>query len=75
MDDHHTDFNASKIAQDDEYSLYTVTIFKKIKDEFAQKCREERFAVREYNYDPAVVEKQKQELSELEASEKDLWVS
>lgn len=51
-----------------------MTIFKKIKDEFAQKCREEKFAVREYHYDSAVVEKQKQELAELEASEKDLWV-
>jgi len=65
--------SANKIAQDDEFGLYTVTIFKKFKDEFAQKCREEKFAVREYNYDSAVVEKQKQELSELEASEKDLW--
>jgi len=65
--------SANKIAQDDEYALYTVTVFRRIRDEFIQKCREEKFNVREFKYDEAVIEKQKRELDELEASEKDLW--
>lgn len=66
--------SASKLTADDEFVLYNVTIFKKVKEEFAQKCREEKFQVRDFTYDAAVVDKQKQELQELEASEKDLWV-
>lgn len=65
----------SKIAQDDEFALYSVTIFRRVRDDFMQKCREEKFAVREYHYDEALIEKQRQEMYELEASEKDLWVS
>lgn len=45
-----------------------------MRDEFAQKCRDEKFVVREFVYDEAAVEKQNQELVELEASEKELWV-
>lgn len=63
-----------KVAQDNEFALYTVTIFRRVRDEFAQKCRDEKFTVREYVYDEAAVEKQNQELAELESSEKELWV-
>ena len=45
-----------------------------MRDEFAQKCRDEKFVVREFVYDEAAVEKQNQDLVELEASEKELWV-
>lgn len=65
----------SKIAQDNDFVLYTVTIFRRVRDEFAQKCRDEKFVVREFVYNEAAVEKQNQELAELEASEKELWVS
>jgi V-type H+-transporting ATPase subunit C len=67
-------YHHSKLAQDDDFALYTVTIFRKVHDEFVQKAREQKYQVREYSYDPAAVEKQKEELAELEASEKDLWV-
>ena len=70
----HSPSNHSKLAQDDDFALYTVTIFRKVHDEFVQKAREQKYQVREYSYDPAAVEKQKEELAELEASEKDLWV-
>lgn len=66
--------SANRITQDEEFVLYTVTIFRRVHDEFVQKCRENKFMVREYKYDQAVIEKQRQELTELEASEKDLWV-
>lgn len=66
---------SSKIAQDNEFALYTVTIFRRIRDEFIQKCREEKFNVREFKYDEGAIEKQKREMEELQASEKELWVS
>ena len=63
-----------KIAQDEEFGLYTVTIFRKVHDEYVQKCRENKFTVREYRYDQAAIEQQKRDLQDLEQSEKDLWV-
>lgn len=65
----------SKVSQDSEFALYTVTIFRRVRNEFAQKCRDEKFVVREFVYNEAAVEKQNEELAELEASEKELWVS
>lgn len=32
----------SKLATDDEFTLYAVTIFRKVHDDFVQKCRENR---------------------------------
>lgn len=31
-----------KLAQDDEYALFSVTLFRRVKDEFAQKAREKK---------------------------------
>ena len=31
-----------KLATDEEFALFTVTVFRKVKDEFIQKCREEK---------------------------------
>jgi V-type H+-transporting ATPase subunit C len=32
----------SKIAEDDEYALFTVTLFQRVAEEFTHKAREER---------------------------------
>lgn len=32
----------SKIAEDDEYGLFSVTLFQRVADEFVHKAREER---------------------------------
>lgn len=63
-----------KLASDDEFSLFTVTVFKKVHDEFVHKARENRFIVREFTYDEGAVEKQKEDLANLEVEEKELWV-
>lgn len=34
--------NCRKLAQDDEYALFSVTLFRRVKDEFAQKAREKK---------------------------------
>lgn len=32
-----------KLAEDDEYVLFSVTLFRRVKDEFAQKAREKKY--------------------------------
>jgi hypothetical protein len=36
--------SANKISQDDEFSLYGITLFKKDIPEFSHRCRENKFA-------------------------------
>ncbi|PWO00920.1 putative VMA5-H+-ATPase V1 domain 42 kd subunit, vacuolar [Tilletiopsis washingtonensis] len=65
--------SSRKIAADDEFALVNVTVFKKVKEEFLQKCRENKFVVRDFQWDDQIVEKQRQELEEAGVSEKELW--
>ncbi|KAL7424719.1 Vacuolar ATP synthase subunit C [Cryptotrichosporon argae] len=65
--------SSEPIAADDEFTLVTVTVFKKVRDEFTHKCRENKFIVRDFTYDETAAEKQKKELAQLEAEEKELW--
>ncbi|KAG0005085.1 Vacuolar ATP synthase subunit C [Entomortierella chlamydospora] len=65
--------SSQKIAEDDEYGLFTVTLFRRIVDDFTNKCREERFIVRDFKYSEDALEEQKRELQEMDASEKELW--
>ncbi|KAI9494320.1 hypothetical protein BDB00DRAFT_818708 [Zychaea mexicana] len=60
-----------KIAEDDEYGLFSVTLFQRVAEEFAHKAREERFVVREFKFDEDALQSQKRELSEAEAVEKE----
>ncbi|KAI7854076.1 hypothetical protein BDC45DRAFT_535948 [Circinella umbellata] len=60
-----------KIAEDDEYGLFSVTLFQRVADEFSHKAREEKFIVRDFNYDEDALKSQKEELSEAEAVEKE----
>ncbi|CAO1636272.1 unnamed protein product [Parajaminaea phylloscopi] len=65
--------SSSKLAQDDEYALFNVTVFKKVRDEFVQKARENKFQVRDFKYTDDLVEKSRQELEDSTISEKELW--
>ncbi|KAK4689915.1 V-type H+-transporting ATPase subunit C, partial [Tremellales sp. Uapishka_1] len=65
--------STQKIAADDEYLLQTVTVFKKVREEYVHKCRENRFIVRDFKWDDAALEKQKKETADLEVEEKELW--
>ncbi|KAG2221600.1 hypothetical protein INT45_005174 [Circinella minor] len=60
-----------KIAEDDEYGLFSVTLFQRVAEEFSQKAREEKFIVRDFKYDEDALKSQKEELSEAEAVEKE----
>ena len=66
--------SSNKIAADDEYALVNVTVFKKVKDEFVQKCRENKFVVRtDFAWDDQLVSRQRRELEDAGDSEKELW--
>lgn len=65
--------SSTQLAQDEEYALYNVTLFKKVEQQFVQKAREHKFQVREFTYDEAQLERERRELDEAGASEKELW--
>lgn len=61
------------IAADAEYSLFGVVIFRKVHDEFVQKCRENKFMVRDFVYSEDALQKQREELETADTTEKELW--
>lgn len=44
--------SAQMIKEDGEYQLWTVSIFRKVSDDFKNACRENKFVVRDYTFDP-----------------------
>ena len=42
--------SSRKLAEDDEFGLFNVTVFKKVKEEFVQKCRENKWV--HFPFDP-----------------------
>ncbi|KAI9304532.1 hypothetical protein BJ944DRAFT_202551 [Cunninghamella echinulata] len=58
-----------KIAEDDEFGLFTVTLFKRVAEEFHHKAREEKFIVRDFKYDEDALQSQKRELEEASGIE------
>ncbi|KAG9074178.1 Vacuolar ATP synthase subunit C, partial [Ceratobasidium sp. UAMH 11750] len=61
------------IEADDEYSLFSVVIFSKVKQEFANKCREHKYIIRDFDFNEEEIEKQREELQMADLSEKELW--
>lgn len=66
-----TNISHSKIDEDDEFGLFTVTVFQRIADEFAHKAREEKFIPRDFTYDEDALQTQKRELEEAVATERE----
>jgi V-type H+-transporting ATPase subunit C len=54
------------IMEDAEFGLFTVTVFRKVVEEYKLHAREKRFAVREYEYDPKALEEERKEKEKLE---------
>ncbi|KAF8521475.1 ATPase V1 complex subunit C [Gautieria morchelliformis] len=65
--------SSTQISSDDDYTLFSVVVFKRVHDEFAQKCRENKFILREFTFSEDAVEKQREELRATETSERELW--
>ncbi|KAI0359182.1 ATPase V1 complex subunit C [Trametes cingulata] len=61
------------IASDDEYSLFAVVVFKRVHDDFVQKCRDNKFIVREFTFSEEAISKQREELETADTTEKELW--
>jgi len=61
------------ISQDDEFSLFSVAIFRRVHDDFIQKCRENKFIVREFVYSEDEAAKQQRDLETAAVTEKELW--
>ncbi|KAJ8978595.1 hypothetical protein NQ317_006883 [Molorchus minor] len=62
------------IIQDNEYGLFTVTLFKKVIDEFKLHAREKKFIVREFIYDKDVLAAGKNEITKLVTDKKKQFI-
>jgi len=65
--------SSNLIAADDEFTLFSVVIFKRVHDEFSQKCRENKFIIRDFTYSEDLVQQQLAELQKADTAEKELW--
>lgn len=62
-----------QVAQDDEFTLFAVTTFKKTSAEFLQKCREQKWTPRQYKYVEGGKEEEQRELDRIAKEEKKVW--
>ncbi|XP_050806860.1 V-type proton ATPase subunit C 2 isoform X2 [Gopherus flavomarginatus] len=58
------------IAEDPEGGLFTVTLFRKVMDDFKAKARENRFMVREFYFDEKELKCEKEEIMKLVSDKK-----
>jgi len=59
-----------EIFSDEEYFLYSVTLFKKVIDEFKHHCRQNKFIVRDFKYSEEMLNAGKNEKTKLETDKK-----
>ncbi|KAJ1998338.1 Vacuolar ATP synthase subunit C [Coemansia thaxteri] len=64
--------SSKKIADDAEYSLYSVVLFKRVLDEFATKARDARFIVRDFVYDEEAMAREQLMAREVVEQEEEL---
>ncbi|KAH1204936.1 V-type proton ATPase subunit C [Glycine soja] len=57
--------SSKKLYEDNEYALYTVTLFSRVADNFRTSAREKGFQIRDFEYSPETHENRKQELDKL----------
>ncbi|RKF65861.1 V-type proton ATPase subunit C [Golovinomyces cichoracearum] len=62
--------SATEIAQDKEFTLFTVVTFKKHSAEFQSKCREMKWIPREYTYVAGGTEEEEKELEQARKNER-----
>uniref|UniRef100_A0A8D0UF72 V-type proton ATPase subunit C n=2 Tax=Sus scrofa TaxID=9823 RepID=A0A8D0UF72_PIG len=58
------------IAEDNEGGLFTVTLFRKVIDDFKTKAKENKFTVREFYYDENEVKREREEMTRLLSDKK-----
>ncbi|TPX33282.1 hypothetical protein SeMB42_g07503 [Synchytrium endobioticum] len=67
--------SSTKLAEDDEYCLYSVTLFQRVVEEFTRNAREQKFMVRDFKWNDHDILLSKKELVELIAAEKEQWTT
>ncbi|XP_077009304.1 V-type proton ATPase subunit C 2 isoform X4 [Tamandua tetradactyla] len=58
------------IAEDNDGGLFTVTLFRKVIDDFKTKARENKFTVREFTYDEKEIKREREEMTRLLSDKK-----
>ena len=61
------------VASDEEYTLYTVTTFKKHSPEFIHKARERKWIPRDFKVKEGGAQEEKKELDRVSGEEKRVW--
>ncbi|KAG9245637.1 vacuolar ATP synthase-like protein subunit C 1 [Calycina marina] len=62
-----------EVTHDDEFTLYTVTTFKKTSAEFQRNCREMKWTPRDFKYVKGGQEQEKQEVEKVQRDERKVW--
>ncbi|KNA23913.1 hypothetical protein SOVF_019560 [Spinacia oleracea] len=57
--------SSKKLYEDNEYALYSVTMFTRVADNFRIKARERGFQIRDFEHDPETQDSLKQEMEKL----------
>lgn len=65
--------SSTKIAADDEFTLFAVTTFTKHSAEFIHKCREMHWTPRDFKYVEGGKEEESKEIESLSKEERKLW--
>ncbi|KAJ5098788.1 hypothetical protein N7532_005789 [Penicillium argentinense] len=65
--------SAQLVAEDNEFSLYAVTTFKKHSVEFVHKCRENKWIPRDFKYVEGGKEEERKEVERVGGDERKLW--
>jgi V-type H+-transporting ATPase subunit C len=62
-----------QVAQDDEFALFAVVVFKKYGAEFVQKCRDQKWTPRQFKFVEGGREEEQRELDRVARDEKKVW--
>jgi len=63
------------ISQDQDYALFSVTLFQKTEDTFRHKCRENKFTVRDFTFDEKALANEREKIHELETERQKLYAN
>ncbi|OWM70712.1 hypothetical protein CDL15_Pgr014385 [Punica granatum] len=64
--------SSKKLYEDNEYALYTVTLFRRVADNFRSSAREKGFQMRDFEYSPEAQDSRNQELEKLMRDQENL---
>ena len=65
--------SAVEIDRDDEFTLYSVTTFRRTSQEFIHKCRERKWTPRDFKYKEGGREEEQKEVEKVAKDEKKVW--